>query len=161
MRRASAGFGRVWEKAAAWSAAVALVALVGACGGGSSAANTLPGPLAPATGVVGEVAKVVPGLSQQQVAQAMGGILGYAQKKLSPADFSKVASAFPGSNALISEGTRLGMPSEMTGLTSLRGTLQNAGISNEQFTQIVPAMSNIVQTKAGPQAGEAFASVFK
>jgi hypothetical protein len=61
---------------------------------------------------------------------------------------------------MISEGTKLGMPSEMTGLSSLSGTLSKAGISQEQFNQMVPAMTDIVAEKAGPDIGQAFAAAF-
>jgi hypothetical protein len=103
---------------------------------------------------------LVPGLTPQQMAQGMGGILGYAKTKLSPSQFAEVAGAFPGSGAMISEGTKLGMPSEMTGLSSLSGTLSKAGISQEQFNQMVPAMTDIVAQNAGSDVAQSFAGVF-
>jgi hypothetical protein len=143
--------------------ACAAIVLAAACGGNSSApaGGTLPNPLGASTEVVSQVQKAVPGLTPTQTANGMGGILGYAQKKMQPGDFTKVASAFPGSDALINQGTKLGMPSEMTGLTSLSGSLKNAGISQDQFAQMVPAMTDIVNTKAGPEVAQSFATVFR
>ena len=62
---------------------------------------------------------------------------------------------------MINEGTKLGMPSEMYGLTSLSGSLKNIGISRDQFNQLVPAMTEVVSEKAGPEVAEKFAAVFK
>lgn len=146
------------------SASTAVLAVaVAACGGStaSSEAGALPGPLGPASGVVSQVASAVPGLSSRQVAQGMGGILGYAQAKLPPNQYSSIAGAFPGADAMVSEGTKLGMPSEATGLTSLRGTLGKAGISKEQFDQMIPAMTDLVNQKAGAESAQRFAGLFK
>jgi hypothetical protein len=142
---------------------VAAVIGIAGCGGSTSSAGSagsLQGSLSAANEVVSQMQGVVPGLSPQQMAQGMGGILGYAKTKMSPGQFAGVAGAFPGSNAMISEGTKLGMPSEMTGLSSLSGTLSKAGISQEQFSQMVPAMTDIVTQKAGPDIGQAFAAAF-
>lgn len=154
--------GRVFSSTLACMA----IAIAAACGGNKSApaagtSATLPNPLGPSTEVVSQVQKAVPGLTPTQTANGMGAILGYAQKKMSPGDFSKVASAFPGSDALISQGTKLGMPSEMTGLSSLSGSLKNAGISQDQFSQMVPAMTEVVNKKSGPEIAQKFAAVFK
>jgi len=91
----------------------------------------------------------------------MGGILGYAQAKLPPNQYAQIAGAFPGADAMVSEGTKLGMPSEATGLTSLRGTLGKAGISKDQFDQMIPAMTDIVNQKAGAESAQRFAGLFK
>ena len=62
---------------------------------------------------------------------------------------------------MINEGTKLGMPSEMYGLTSLSGSLKNIGISPNQFSQLVPAMTEVVSYKSGPEVAEKFAAVFR
>ena len=133
-----------------------------ACSSASnSAGSTLPGPLGPSSEVVNMVAADVPGLTSMQTAQGMGGLLGYAKVKMPPAQFSQVAGAFPGADALMTEGMRLGKPSEMTGLSSLRGTLKQAGISDEQYGQLVLSMSNVVSQKVNPETGQALAAAFK
>jgi hypothetical protein len=111
--------------------------------------------------VVNEVQSSVPGLTPTQTAQGMGGALYYAQRSMQPGDFTKVKNSFPGSDAMIKEGTRLGMPSEFVGLTSLSGSLKNIGISRDQFNQLIPAMTEVVSEKAGPQVAEKFAAVFR
>ena len=144
----------------------AALALAAACGGNSAtqavgAPAALQYPLHASAPVVNEVKGSVPGLTQTQVAQGMGGILYYAQRSMQPGDFRKVKNSFPGSDAMINEGTKLGMPSEMYGLTSLSGSLKNIGISHDQFTQLVPAMTEVVSEKAGPEVADKFAAVFR
>jgi hypothetical protein len=146
-------------------ACVTLVVVV-ACAGNSAAGspaseNALVYPLHPSTPVVKEVQPSVPGLTPTQTAQGMGAVLYYAQQSMQPGDFAKVASAFPGSERMINEGTKLGMPSEMYGLTSLSGSLKNIGISPTQFSQLVPAMTEVVSYKSGPEVAEKFAAVFR
>ena len=62
---------------------------------------------------------------------------------------------------MINEGTRLGMPSEFDGRTSLAGSLKNIGISRDQFAQMVVAMTDVVSDKAGSEIAQNFATVFK
>ena len=81
--------------------------------------------------------------------------------RCSQRDFRQVAAAFPGSDNLIKQGSKLGMPSEMTGLTSLSGSLRNVGISRDQFQKMMPAMTEIVNKKSGAEVAQKFAAVFK
>jgi len=146
-------------------ATVALAATT-ACGGNTSAAPaTAPAalkyPFQPSRVVVNDVQSSVPGLTPTQTAQGMGSILYYAQQSMQPGDFTKVKNAFPGSDAMMNEGTKLGMPSEFVGRTSLSGSLKNIGISQGQFNQLIPAMTEVVSEKAGSQVAGKFAAVFK
>lgn len=146
--------------------ASAAFAVAAACGGntGAPAAGTpapLEYPFRPSAVVVNEVQSSVPGLTPTQTAQGMGGVLYYAQRSMQPGDFTKVENAFPGSDAMINEGTKLGMPSEMYGLTSLSGSLKNIGISRDQLNQMVPAMTEIVAQKSGAEVAQKFAEVFR
>ena len=162
MTRISTGPGRLVGS----TLACAVLALAAACGGNTAtqtagAPATLQYPLHSSAPVVNEVQSVVPGLTPTQVAQGMGSILYYAQRSMPPGDFRKVKGSFPGSDAMINEGTRLGMPSEMYGLTSLSGSLKNIGISRDQFHQLVPAMTEVVNEKAGSEVASKFAAVFR
>lgn len=147
------------------SLACATLAAVVACGGNSAtqapaSQNALAYPLRSSTAVVNEVLPAVPGLTPTQTAQGMGAVLYYAQRSMQPGDFSRVKGSFPGSDAMISEGTKLGMPSEFYGLTSLQGSLKNIGISRDQLNQMIPAMTDVVSEKAGTEVAEKFAAVF-
>jgi hypothetical protein len=146
--------------------ACAALALTAACGGNTAtqtagAPAALQYPLHSSAPVVNEVQGAVPGLTATQLAQGMGGVLYYAQRSMQPGDFRKVKNSFPGSDAMIREGTKLGMPSEMYGLTSLSGSLKNIGISRDQFNQLIPAMTEVVNEKAGAEVAGKFAAVFR
>lgn len=141
-------------------------ALAAACSGNNSASTaTSPAPLQypfrPAAVVVNDVGSSVPGLTPTQTAQGMGAILYTAQLAMQPGDFTKVKDAFPGSDAMINEGTKLGMPSEFVGRTSLAGSLKNIGISKDQFGQMVVAMTDVIGQNAGAQVAQNFAGVFR
>ena len=146
--------------------ACAAITLAAACGGNNAtqtagAPAALQYPLHSSAPVVNEVQGAVPGLTATQLAQGMGGVLYYAQRSMQPADFRKVKNSFPGSEAMINEGTRLGMPSEMYGLTSLSGSLKNIGISRDQFNLLIPAMTEVVSEKAGAEVAGKFSAVFR
>lgn len=161
MSMLAAGPGRLFGS----QLACATLAVAVACGGNSATQssagqNALAYPLHSSTPVVNEVLPSVPGLTPTQTAQGMGAVLYYAQRSMQPGDFSKVKSSFPGCDAMISEGTKLGMPSEFYGLTSLQGSLKNIGISRDQLNQMIPAMTDVVSEKAGADVAEKFAAVF-
>ena len=144
----------------------AALALTTACGGNTAtqtagAPAALQYPLHSSAPVVNEVRGAVPGLTATQLAQGMGGVLYYAQRAMQPGDFRKVKNSFPGSDAMINEGTKLGMPSEMYGLTSLSGSLKNIGISRDQFNLLIPAMTEVVNEKAGAEVAGKFSAVFR
>ena len=143
---------------------IACAALAGAaaCAGNSAStsAASLQYPLNSSAPAVNEVQGSVPGLTATQTAQGMGAILYYAQNTMQPGDFAKVKEAFPGSDAMINEGTKLGMPSEFVGRTSLSGSLKNIGISQQQLNQLIPAMTTVVREKAGSDVADRFAAQF-
>ena len=146
--------------------ACATAALAAACSGNTGAAPAgspapLKYPFHPSKVVVNEVQSSVPGLTPTQTAQGMGAVLYYAQQLMQPGDFAKVKNSFPGSDAMINEGTKLGMPSEFVGRTSLAGSVKNIGISRDQLNQLIPAMTEVVSEKEGSQVAERFAAVFR
>jgi hypothetical protein len=145
------------------SAAAAVVAVLlgtGLSGCSKSAPAPAAAPAATAN-PMSAIQSAVPGLTEQQAKMGVGGILGYAKTKMPADQYAKAASAFPGSAAMVSEAGKLGMPSEMTGLSSLTGTLKQAGISQEQFEALMPAVTDAVSQKAGPDVAQAFRAAFK
>ena len=147
-------------------AGTAFALAAAACSGNTGASTAtspapLEYPLRPSAAVVNDVQSSVPSLTPTQTAQGMGAILYAAQLSMQPGDFTKVKNSFPGSDAMIIQGTRLGMPSEFVGRTSLAGSLKNIGISRDQFAQMVVAMTEVVSDNAGQEIAENFATVFK
>ena len=147
-----------------YSLACVALGLVAGCTGNSSPSTApaqLKYPLHPSKVVVNEVQSSVPGLTPTQTAQGMGAILYAAELSMQPGDFTKVKNSFPGCDAMINEGTKLGMPSEFVGRTSLAGSLKNIGISRDQLNQMIPAMADVVKDKAGPEVANNFLAAFK
>ena len=126
----------------------------------AAAPSTLPSSLAASTEAINAVSAKVPGLSATQTAQGMGGLLGYAKTSLPSDQYSKIASSIPGSDALIAEAAKLGK-SSIPGVAGLRDTLRKAGISDQQYGQLVSAMSGMVGQKVNPEAGQALAAALQ
>jgi len=145
------------------SAALVFAAACSGNAGAPSATSPAPleYPLRPSAAVVNDVRSSVPGLTPTQTAQGMGAVLYAAQLSMQPGEFTKVKRSFPGSDAMINEGTKLGMPSEFVGRTSLAGSLKNIGISRDEFAQLIVAMTEVVSDKAGPDVAQNFATVFQ
>ena len=94
------------------------------------------------------------GLSPSQANGAVGSTLSYAQGKLSPADFDKVASTIPGGADLAKAA---GPISDPAGLSSAFSKL---GIPPDVANQVVPAVTQYVSKVGGPQVGQLLSGLF-
>ena len=126
----------------------------------AAAPATLPGALGPSTEVVNQVVGQVPGLTSTQAVQGMGSVLGYAKETLPSDQYSKIASSIPGSDALIAEAAKLGK-STIPGIGGLKDTIKKAGISEQQYSQLVSSLSGMVGSKVNPEAGQALAAALQ
>jgi hypothetical protein len=89
-------------------------------------------------------------------------LLGLAKAKMPPDQFARVSTAIPGTDALIGQATRSGLPTTgLTGPSSLNGVLEKAGISPAQEAQMIPVVENAISKSAGPSVGQAFVSAVK
>ena len=109
-----------------------------------------PSPAASLTDMLGSQL----GLSPSQANGGVGSILSYAQGKLPPADFDKVAATIPGGKDL---ATAAGPIADQSGLTSAFSKL---GISPEQANQLIPAVTQYVSKVGGPQVGQLLGGLF-
>jgi Protein of unknown function VcgC/VcgE (DUF2780) len=152
----------------------ALVVLMGAvlsggCGGGSSSAGNpapavsagLPSALSAAGPLVNSLMSAVPGLSQAQAIQGAGSLLGLAKAKMPAGQFSQVASALPGTDALVNEAVRQGAPSMPSGLSAVTDFLGKSGITSSQVSQLASALGNAVQGKVPADVASSFLSALK
>lgn len=109
------------------------------------------------------------GVQEDQAKGGAGLILKLAQDKLGGGEFAKVASAIPGSDALLGSapsedagsgmmGALGGMAAGMMGgsggsnlgsLMSLAGGFQKLGMSGDMVTKFFPVILNFVQQKGG------------
>lgn len=96
-------------------------------------------------------------------AQATGGagsLFKLAKSRLSPADFSKVASAVPGMGSFLKAAPAAGgssglaglagsLPGGMGGLASTAAAFQKLGLSPDMAQKFVPIITGFVQSKGG------------
>jgi uncharacterized protein VcgC/VcgE DUF2780 len=130
----------------------------------SSATSALSGALAPASALIGSLTKSIPGLSQAQAILGAGSLFGLAKAKMPGDQFSQLASAVPGTQALVDEATKAGLPaaSELAGgLASLTPMLSKAGINANMLSQLVPALGKAVSAAGGQGLGDAFLAAVK
>jgi hypothetical protein len=128
-----------------------------------SAPSALTGALAPASALIGGLTKSIPGLSQAQAILGAGSLFGLAKAKMPADQFSQLSSAVPGTNALVEEAIKAGLPAveQLTGLSSLQSTLSKAGITPTMLAQVVPALTKAVTSGGGQALGDAFAAAVK
>jgi hypothetical protein len=102
-----------------------------------------------ASGLLATLQSAVPGLSAQQTSLATGALLALARAKLPPDQFARVTAALPGSNELLGEAARAGLPSDLTDRSSLTQTLSQSGITPSMLDQLVPALGSAVARSGG------------
>lgn len=128
-----------------------------------SATSALSGALGPASQLISSLVGSVPGLSQAQAILGAGSLFGLAKAKMPTDQFSSLASAVPGTEALIGEATKAGLPaaSALTGLSSLTPLLSKAGLNANMVSQLVPALGKLVSGAGGPELANAFLAAVK
>ena len=129
----------------------------------SSATSALSGALGPASQLISSLVSSVPGLSQAQAILGAGSLFGLAKAKMPGDQFSSLASAVPGAEALIGEATKAGLPAadQLTGLASLTPLLSKAGINSGMTSQLVSALGKAVSGAGGQSLGDAFMAAVK
>jgi Protein of unknown function VcgC/VcgE (DUF2780) len=129
----------------------------------SPATSALSGALGPASALIGGLTKSIPGLSQAQAILGAGSVFGLAKAKMPGDQFSQLASAVPGTQALVDEATKAGLPAadQLTGLASLTPLLSKAGINSSMISQLVPALGKAVSSGGGQGLADAFLAAVK
>lgn len=145
-----------------------LVAMLtaGACKGSTPEPTTemsaLPTAMNAAAPVLNSLNSAVPGLSQTQSIAAAGSLLGLAKTRMPADQYSQVATAIPGSDALVNEATRLGLPSNsLTGLSGVTDFLSKQGVSADQVSKMVPALGNLLKGKVSPEVLNSFMAALR
>ena len=135
----------------------------GASSAAGSASSALSGALGPASALIGNLTGSIPGLSQAQAILGAGSIFGLAKAKMPGDQFSQLASAVPGTQALVDEATKAGLPAaeQLTGLASLTPLLSKAGINSSMINQLVPALGKAVSAGGGQGLADAFLAAVK
>ena len=141
--------------------ALSAAVLSGSACGGNTPASTLPSALSAAGPIISSITQAIPGLSQVQAALGAGSMLGLAKAKMPANQFSQIAGAIPGTDALVSEAVKQGAPATPAGLSSVTDFLSKSGISAGQVTQLAGVLTNAVGGKVPADIASAFASALK
>jgi hypothetical protein len=121
----------------------------------------IPPAAAPAAGNLTNTLTSQLGLPADKANAAVGSVLSYAQGRLSPEDYGKVAGAIPGASNYVQQavdaGAVTGPISDPAGLDSAFSKL---GISPDVAKQIGPLISQEVGKTAGPDVGNLLGGLF-
>ena len=145
------------------AAALPLTACKSASGG--AGASPKPDMVTPA-GLTSTVTKKL-GISEVQANAAIGSILGQAQSKLSPEDYTKLSSAIPGADTYLSAASAAGVGPAAAGASVDSATAGAAGAASntdqlnadmvklqippESAEQLVPVVTEYVNQVGGPK----------
>jgi hypothetical protein len=131
-----------------------------ACGGHPSPAGTpaAPASLSAAGPLLGSLTSAVPGLSHTQAQVGAGALLGLARARMPEGQYTQVAGAIPGADALLDEAVKRGLPSGITQMSDVTMFLRRSGVESEQVTRMVPVLTEAVEGKVSPQAALGFFS---
>lgn len=129
----------------------------------ASSSTALSGALAPASALIDGMTKSIPGLTQAQAILGAGSVFALAKAKMPSDQFSQVGSAVPGTQALVDEALKAGLPAleHLAGPGSLTPTLARAGITVEMANQLVPALTKAVNAGGGQGLADTFAAAVK
>jgi len=101
------------------------------------------------------------GLNANQAVGGAGALLGLAQTHMPKADWSKLASAIPGTGDLIKTAKSLGGISKFTNLAGLSGAFTKMSLTPDAVAQLTPAVGDYVSKAAGPDLGNKFKGAIK
>jgi hypothetical protein len=129
----------------------------------ASSSTALSGALAPASALIGGLTKSIPGLTQAQAIVGAGSVFALAKAKMPSDQFSQLGTAVPGTQALVDEALKAGLPAleHLAGPGSLTPTLARAGITPEMANQLVPTLTKTVSASGGQALADAFAAAVK
>ena len=105
--------------------------------------------------------KALGGASPTQTAGAAGSIFGLAKSRLSPEDFSKVASAVPGMDGLLAAAPAVSGEVPAKGLDSLTSSFTKLGLSPDMVSKAIPAVIGYVSKSGGKNVGKLLKGVLK
>jgi len=111
-------------------------------------------------------------ITPTQATGGAGALFGLAKSRLSPADFSKVASSVPGMDGLLKaapatdntsglSGLTGSLPGGLGGLASTADAFQKLGLSPDMVGKFVPIMTNFVQSKGGANVASLLSGALK
>jgi uncharacterized protein VcgC/VcgE DUF2780 len=122
----------------------------------SAAANANPE-------LIGSLSKEL-GSTPEQAAGAAAALFGVAKSRLTPEEFSQIASAVPGMDSLMTAAPATTAPQGLggaTGLGSVSSAFTKLGLKPEMVSKAVPILTSYVSKVGGPTVGNLLASALK
>lgn len=118
--------------------------------------------------LVSQLTKALP-ISPSQASGGAGSLFALAKSRLSAAEFTLVAAAVPGMDALLKaapESSALSslqsyLPASLSGLAPVAGSFQKLGLSPQMAGKFVPVLINYVQSRGGFSTGALLAKVLQ
>jgi hypothetical protein len=118
--------------------------------------------------LVGALSKEL-GATSEQAAGAAGSLFGLAQSRLKPEEFSQVAKAVPGMDALLKAAPAMGgaagaasqVVGSATGLASATSAFSKLGLKPDMVAKAVPVLTSFVTKSGGASVGNLLAGVLK
>ena len=123
--------------------------------------------------LVGELSKEI-GSTPEQAAGAAGALFSVAKSRLKPEEFSQIAKAVPGMNALLSAAPALeaagglgslakatGTSGSIAGLASAATAFSKLGLKPELVGKAIPVLTSFVTKSGGANVGSLLAGVLK
>ncbi|HEY1904983.1 MAG TPA: DUF2780 domain-containing protein [Myxococcaceae bacterium] len=101
------------------------------------------------------------GVSPEQAVGGTGAMLGYAQNKLPPDQFSAVSNAIPGSSEITKAAAPMLGGSSLSSLADVQGVFSKLGMSPDTVSKFAPILTDQVGKVAGPQVAGLLGGLFK
>jgi len=101
------------------------------------------------------------GVSPEQAVGGTGAMLGYAQNKLTPDQFSAVSNAIPGAGEITKAAGPLLGGSSLSSLADVQGAFSKLGMSPDTISKFAPILTDTVGKAAGPQVAGLLGGLFK
>ena len=108
------------------------------------------------------------GGTPEQAAGAAGALFGVAKSRLKPEEFSQIAAAVPGMNALLGAAPASGMAAAMpqvggsaAGLATAASAFTKLGLSPDMVGKAVPVLTSFVSKSGGANVGSLLAGALK
>ena len=125
----------------------------------------------PSPELVGELTKGL-SVTPQQATGGAGTLFGLAKSRLSPPDFSKIATVVPGMGSFLKAAPSTGggsglsgltgsLPGNVGGLASAATSFQKLGLSPAMVEKFVPILTNFVQAKGGANVASLLSGALK
>ena len=120
--------------------------------------------------LVGALSKEL-GSTPEQAAGAAGTLFGVAKSRLKAEEFSQIAKAVPGMDALLKAAPGASAPTGTSGLPQLPGSagglataaasFQKLGLKPDMVTKAVPVLTSMVSKSGGADVGKLLAGALK